>query len=75
MIEISLEVLTIASFALVFIRRRSKEQLRRSEYYSTLMRNENPPHGQFEDPTTPTKAYAQLEGKAEYHVDQKILRG
>jgi hypothetical protein len=42
MIEIALELLTIGSFLLILVRRRSKRELRKSEHYSVLMKSQYP---------------------------------
>jgi len=40
MIEITLECLTIGSFLLIIVRRRSKKNIRRSEAYASFMKNQ-----------------------------------
>jgi hypothetical protein len=69
-----LEALTLVSFLLVFVRRKSKNEVRKSERYSTFVRNDPAfsPNGareerafvfDHEEPSTPRRAFAQLEGR------------
>ena len=51
MIEIALECLTIGSFLLIIVRRRSKKHIRQSEAYASFMKNQYAPG--------PSQGYAQ----------------
>jgi hypothetical protein len=65
-IEVGLELLTIGSFLLIFIRRKSKTQVRNTERYSTFAQMEHSPtikDAEYEEPSTPNRAFARLDGQ------------
>lgn len=69
LIGVALEVLTLMSFLLIFVRLKSKKEVRKSERYSSFVQSATAEQGTFdafvprdEEPSTPSRAYAQLEG-------------
>ena len=82
-IEIGLELLTVGSFLLIFVRMKSKKEVRKTEVYSTFVQpNSNMDPAQrgftedYDEPSTPNRAFAQLDGqnKEGYGGERKELR-
>jgi hypothetical protein len=70
-IEIALELLTIGSILMIFVRMKSKKDMRKSERYAALMRAPygQGPHG-YEEPSTPNMAYHELDSKSGYRPEK-----
>jgi len=69
MIEITLEALTIASFALVFVRMNSKKKIRNSVAPRGLWKRADADEG--EEPATPRLAPQRLRGRTSAESDFK----
>jgi hypothetical protein len=70
-----LEILTLASFLLIFVRMKSKREMRKSMCVSTSTTNEQETRfvDEDEDVNSPTQAYADLEGQKRPFSDEKEL--
>jgi hypothetical protein len=70
-----LEILTLGSFLLIFVRMKSKREMRKSMQLSTSTASEQ--EARFvdgdEDQGSPTQAYADLEGQKRPFADEKDL--
>ena len=73
-----LEILTIGSFLLIFVRMKSKREMRKSMRVSTWTPNEQEKGSVRDDDvdlSTPTRAYGDLEGQKRAYAGEKEKEG
>jgi len=76
-IEVMLEILTLGSFLLIFVRMKSKKEMRKSMSMQISTSTANEQEARFvdgdEDQGSPSQAYADLEGQKRSFADEKDL--